>query len=229
MENVPLTVVQKLHKKEYFKKIQFFIIGVIIGFIMGVSIYVIKPKEKSEKEPIVTTIDNTIIEENYTLTISNVKEVLKSASDLISTKYYYTDADTYENYKELFGKRVPFTTDKVVFIYDGIISVGIDLADVDYEINNDNKVIVIILPEIKILSNEIDAESFEFPYMSDSVFNTTQMNDYTELIDKLKAEKAEELMDNSEFINEAMENTKGVLEQFLTASETTKEYMVIFK
>lgn len=229
MENVPLTVVQKLHKKEYFKKIQFFIIGGIIGFIMGVSICVIKPKEKSEKEPIVTTIDNTIIEENYTLTINNVKEVLKSASDLISTKYYYTDANTYENYKELFGKRVPFTTDKVVFIYDGIISVGIDLAEVDYEINNDNKVIVIILPEIKILSNEIDAESFEFPYMSDTVFNTTQMIDYTELIGKLKAEKAEELMDNSEFINEAMENTKGVLEQFLTVSETTKKYMVIFK
>lgn len=229
MENVPLTAVQKLHKKGTFKKMQFFIIGGIIGFIMGVSICVIKPKEKSEEEPIATTIDNTIIEENYTLTISNVKEVLKSASDLISTKYYYTDADTYENYKELFGKKVPFTTDKVVFIYDGIISVGIDLAEVDYEINNDNKVILITLPGIKILSNEIDAESFEFPYKSDSVFNTTQMYDYTELIDKLKTEKAEELMDNNEFINEAMENTKDVLEQFLTVSETTKEYMVIFK
>lgn len=229
MENVPSTTVQKLHKKDTSKKIKFFIIGGIIGFIMGVSVCVIKPKEKSEKEPIVTIIDNTIVEENYTLTISNVKEVLKPASDLISTKYYYTDADTYENYKELFGKRVPFTTDKVVFIYDGIISVGIDLAEVDYEINNDNKVIVITLPEIKILSNEIDAESFEFPYMSDSVFNTTQMNDYTELIGKLKAEKEEELMDNNELINEAMENTKDVLEQFLTVSENTKEYMVIFK
>lgn len=229
MENVPSTAVQKLHKKGTFKKVQFFTIGGIIGFIMGISVRIIKPNEKLEKEPEVTTIDNTIIEENYTLTISNVKEVLKSASDLISTKYYYTDADTYENYKELFGKRVPFTTDKVVFIYDGIISVGIDLAEVDYKINNDNKVILIILPEIRILSNEIDAESFEFPYLSDSAFNTTQMNDYTELIGKLKTEKAEELMDNNEFVNEAMENTKDVLEQFLTVSETTKEYMVIFK
>lgn len=229
MENMPLTTIPKIQEKGNSKKIKFFLIGGVIGFILGVSICIIKPEKKSEKEPMVTTIDKTITDGNYTLTISNVKEVLKPASDLISTKYYYTDADTYENYKELFGKRVPFTTDKVVFIYDGIISVGIDLVEVDYEINNDNKVIVITLPKIKILSNEIDADSFEFPYMSDSIFNTTQMDDYTGLISKLKTEKAEELMENSVFMDEAMENTKAVLEQFLIVSETTKEYMVIFK
>ncbi len=65
---------------------------------------------KTEAVPVVTTVDDTIIGENYILTIDNVQEVLKPASDLISTKYYYTDADTYENYKELFGKKVPFTT-----------------------------------------------------------------------------------------------------------------------
>ena len=222
MENMPLTTIQKLNEKENGKKIKFLLIGGAIGFILGVSVCIIKPGKKLEKDPVVTTTDKTITEENYTLTISNVEEILKPASDLISTKYYYTDADTYENYKELFGKRIPFTTDKVVFIYDGIISVGIDLAEVGYEINNDNKVIVITLPEIKILSNEIDADSFEFPYMSDSVFNTTQMDDYTELIGKLKTEKAEELMGNSTFMNEAVENTKIFLEHFLFLVETTK-------
>lgn len=36
-------------------------------------------------------------------------------------------------------------------------------------------------------------------------------------------------MGNSTFMNEAVENTKNVLEQFLIVDEITKEYMVIFK
>ena len=225
---MPSNSTQKSEKRGTLANIKFLLIGAAIGFIAGIFVYITKWNGKPALEAIITTISNTVSGENYMLTIGNVEEVLKPASDLISTKYYYTDADTYENYKELFGKRVPFTTDKVVFIYDGIISVGVDLSEVQYDINNDSKMIVITLPEIKILSNEIDADSFEFPYMSDSIFNSTRMDDYTKLIGKLKAEKAEELMNNQAFINEAVRNTQTVLKQFLTVSEATKRYTVIF-
>lgn len=229
MESIPPKTIQKHQENRISKKVKILFAGGIIGFVLGALVCIARIKEEPEKEPIATTIDRTITEDNYTLTISNVEETLKPASDLISTKYYYTDANTYENYKELFGKRVPFTTDKIVFVYDGVINVGIDLSEVNYEINNENKVIVIELPEIKVLSNEIDEESFEFPYVSESVFNKTQMSDYTELIGKLKAEKEEELLENTRFMDGAMKNTQDVLEQFLTVAETTKEYVVIFK
>jgi hypothetical protein len=63
----------------------------------------LKPWEKSE--PVITKADDTIFEENYLLTISTVEEIVKPASDLITLKYNYKDADTYENYKQLFGKK----------------------------------------------------------------------------------------------------------------------------
>lgn len=203
-------------------------IAFIVGFAIGVYVCVAKPWEAASKEPSVVNADDAITEENYTLTISNVQKILQPASDLISTKYYYTDADTYENYKELFGKRIPFTTDKVVFTYDGVISVGIDLSAVSYEIDNENQRITITLPEIKILSNEIDESSFEFPYMSNSVFNATEMDDYVELIARLKQEKAVGLFEDAEFMNAALANTKEILKNFLTLADATKEYEVVF-
>lgn len=197
---------------------------------LGVGVCIAKPREdESENEPIVTVVDDEIVEDNYILTITNIKEVLEPASDLITTKYYYTDSNTYENYKELFGQKIPFTTDKVIFTYNGVISVGIDLSGLRYSINHNDKIITITLPKVKILANEIDESSFEFPYMADSIFNATEMDDYVQLIGRLKQERADELMENTEFMEDALENTKYVIEKFLTASDVTKEYDVVFK
>lgn len=158
-----------------------------------------------------------------------VEEILKPASDLITMRYCYTDTDTYENYKQLFGKKVPFTTDKVVFTYDGYISVGMNLSDINYYINDSNKTINIILPDIVVIANEIDHSSFEYPYQSDSIFNSTDMEDFTQLINSLKEKKAGDVMNNKRFMDSAEENTKRVIEGFLTGSESTKDYTVKFQ
>ncbi len=71
--------------------------------------------------------------------------------------------------------------------------------------------------------------SFEFPYMSNSVFNATQMDDYVQLLGRLEQKNENELSQNTEFMEEALENTKKVLEQFLTTSELTKGYKVVFR
>lgn len=204
--------------------------AILVGVLLGVVICVVNPlKRWAGSGPITTNVDASIAGDNYLLTISKVEEILKSASDLVSMKYCYKDADTYENYKQIFGKKLPFTTDKVVFTYEGVVSVGIDLSTVTYEINNEDKVITITLPEVAVLSNEIDASSFEIPYESDSIFNSTGLGDYTELIDGLKKNKEEQVKKNTELMTSAKESTENVLKGFLTASESTKDYTVKFK
>lgn len=199
----------------------------IIGFSAGVFLCVTKQWE--DFEAIITRADDAIVEDNYMLTISTVEKIIKPASDLITSKYNFKDAGTYEDYKHILGKKVPFTTDKVVFTYKGTVSVGIDLSDVKYEIDDKNKSISITLPEIGIKSNEIDNSSFEYPFESDSVFNSTEMSDFTKLLSTLKKKKEEEVKKDTEFMDTARQNTENVLKDFLTASDATKEYSVIFK
>lgn len=128
----------------------------LIGFCIGYIACMIKPWNKLESSSGGTTIvaDSTISASNYNLTIENVEKIIKPASDLITSNYNYKDADKYENYKTLFGKRVPLTTDETIFTYEGKVSVGIDLSDVDYAIDNEHETIIVTIPEIAIISNE---------------------------------------------------------------------------
>ena len=172
---------------------------------------------------------NSMIDRRPEPTIIKISEALEPASDLISTKYYYTDAEIYEDYKELFGVKLPFTTDKSIFVYDGVISVGIDLNQVEYVVDNAAKTITMTLPEIKILANEIDQDSFEFPYISNSVFNQNEIPGFTKLLAELKAANGEKLLENEEFMTTVRMNTELVLRSFLTASDVTADYQVIVK
>lgn len=167
------------------------------------------------------------------LTVIQIIESLEPASDLVSTKYYYTDADIYEDHKEAFGVAIPFTKDKAVFTYEGVINVGIDLSAVKYEVDNggkkEEKVITITLPEFKIISNEIDANSFKFPYFSNSIFNQNEIPGFTKLIAELKDTKAQELIAKPQFMDTVRINTENVMRKFLAASDATKDYQVVFK
>jgi hypothetical protein len=107
--------------------------------------------------------------------------------------------------------------------------VGIDLSEVKYDIDNENEIISIELPEIEIKSNEIDDTSFEYPFESDSVFNSTGMSDFTELLATLKEKKEEEVKSDTEFMDISRQNTEDVLQDFLTSSDVTKDYEVIFE
>ncbi|MBQ7774801.1 MAG: DUF4230 domain-containing protein [Lachnospiraceae bacterium] len=200
-----------------------------IGFFWGWKTYAKSLEGKIDEEAVTEGANMVIEEDEQKITISNIVEIVEPASELVATKYFYKDADVYENYKEAFGQKLPFTTDKAVFTYEGTVSVGIELAEVEYEIDEKNKIIVIVMPPVKVLSNEIDASSFEYPYVSDSIFNNTSMEDYTTLLARLQEEKRVETANNTELIQAATANAKGVLKNFLTSSHMTKDYQVQFK
>lgn len=214
-------------RRSALKKVTTILIIAIVGFVLGLYVTMAKPWRSVNQ--FITNQDQKISKENYLLAISTVEKSIKLSNDLITSKYVYKDANTYENYKQFFGKRVPFTTDKVVFTYKGVVSVGIDISKVKYNLDNDNMTITIVIPNIEIKSNEIDNSSFEYPFESNSIFNATFMSDFTELLATLKHEKEVEVLSDEDFMKQAKMNTEIVLESFLTSADATKNYRVIFK
>ncbi|MBE5939683.1 MAG: DUF4230 domain-containing protein [Lachnospiraceae bacterium] len=232
---------EKLKNFGWVKYVTVLFAGLAVGLSLSIGIITVKwiideiryksIIDKETETPIAEeeTTELVIEEKEYTLTVTTVKQIVKPASDLVTTKYYYSDVDVYENYKELFGIKIPLTTDKVVFTYEGVINVGIDLADIEYIIDNKNKTITIKMPKIKVISNDIDEESLKIPFESNSIFNSTNLEDYSELFGALEKEREEALLANTEFINSALNNAKTILEQLLTVADETNEYKVIFK
>ena len=210
------------------RNIKFIIIAFIIGFFSSVLILNFFNKSSARNDKV--TIDGNIIKgPNYTATVKAVEDTVKSASNLVTTEYFYKDADTYVNYREFMGYKVPLTTDMSVFTYKGKVGIGIDLSEASYSVDNTNGIITVTLPEVKIMYNEIDMGSFQYAFKSDSILNNTDMENHTQLLEQLKNKTSNEVNQDSELLQKAGENARNVISTFLTSAEQTKDYKVEFK
>lgn len=169
------------------------------------------------------------VTEKSTIDVKTIEEVLQPAGDLITQRYYYTDVDTFENYKELLGAKLPLTTDKVVFTYKGVISAGIVLSKVGFEVDNEAKKITVTLPTVFIVSHEIDEDSFTAYEIKNSIFTETKIQEYSSLMGSLKHKKEGQLLKDEEFLDRAVKEAKNVITSFLKAASVTSDYTIEYK
>lgn len=190
--------------------------------------------EPDEAAPVLTS-EPTVIPvaddrpEQTRVTAEELESVLRPASDLITSKYYYTNAADFDSVLTWFGSDLknPFTHSKGYVIYDGAVSVGIDVSEISFEIDNNRNVILIKLPEEKVLAHEIDNSSVKSD-SSESIFNQLDAEYYAKLIGGFKEETEKKVMSNTEYIAQVRTNTEVVIRSLLTASHLTEDYTVEF-
>lgn len=164
--------------------------------------------------------------EKHIYTINEVESAIKPVGDLITSEYHYKDAGVYEDYKTFFGARVPLTTDKQVFTYKGTVKLGYDFEKIEYEIDNENKKISVILPELEILSNEIHHDSFEVVDSKDSILNSQDFSDFNALEAELLEKKKNEVINDTEVRETAEKNAKALIVDFLKENPDFKDFNV---
>ena len=165
-----------------------------------------------------------------TVTSEEVESVIKKTAELITSKYYYTNAADFDSVLTWFGSdwQNPFTKSSGYIIYDGVVSIGIDLNEITYEIDDFNQIITIKLPKEKILSHEIDDSSVK-TNSKESVFNNLDGKYYAELIDGLKKETETKILNNTEYMEQIRSNTKIVLQDFFHNEESMKDYEILIE
>lgn len=181
----------------------------------------------SHVEPVVIPVDPDIIR------ISNetVREIVEQAKDLVGYKYSYMNAGVYEKSTPWFGKfgKIPFTTDKTVYIYEGTIGIGVDLEKMEVDVNNDRAKIEIDLPKPEILYHEINEDNFQTYDIKNGLVRTS-LGDYVEFVKGLKEAQVETLQSDAEFwgeVQNSIENTLNTLiSSMLMGSEETKDYTI---
>ena len=157
-----------------------------------------------------------------------VKQTLEASSDLVTQKYVYTDS-IYDEDCLHFIVDLPFTTKRVAFTYKGVISAGYDLSKTDIRVNEKDRQVILILPELKITAHEIDEESYNYSVQEESIFNSYTPEDMTELQKKLKKRMVKSAEEDEEFRKSAEENARTVLTNFLQSSGVTEGYEIIVK
>lgn len=155
-----------------------------------------------------------------------LRTLMKPAAPLLTMTYCYTDADCYETYSEVWGKKMPFTTDSVILTCDGTISMAVDADAVLYEVDADAMQITATLPAPKVISHELDEGSIRYYDVKSSLFRKPTLSDYSALIREMKENIRARVVSEREFDRMTLEQAETVIRSCLSVSEVTADYAV---
>ena len=190
-----------------------FIIFVFISGLITIPIYnsLINTKEESAKI-------NSMYIGNY----------VKQSKELVSYKYFYTNAAMFENKKNIYGFDLPLTSKKFIISYSGKAALGVDLSQIKTDIKG-NKIIISNLGKVKILSNELDEKSMKIFDESTSLFSSWNIKDYQNFFADQKGEVEKKIME-SELPQQAKTSAEETIKQLLMLNpQISSQYEIEFK
>lgn len=157
-----------------------------------------------------------------------VRVLMQPAEELLRSTFYYSGAEPCETYSEVFGQKVPFTTESVILTYDGAVCMGLDPAAISYAVDNLTKQITVSLPAPAVLSHTLDEQSVRCFDIKDSLFRSTGLNEYRQKLREEKNDICSRMVTEHGFAALTLDRVQDVIRSFLAAPEATRDYQVVF-
>lgn len=184
-----------------------FLIGVVIGDYLDLDFL-------SKDEP---KYDSTLIETQIT-----------EISELATLEYRYKGNAEYDGgAKKALGISIPFTSKSMLVYYEGIVKIGTDFSTIDVDLDAEAETLKVTVPHSKILSHEIDMDSFEVLDVKNGLFNSVTPEDNAEFIKAQKNNMEKDIMEG-ELLAEADEKTKSQVVAFVQVTYPDLEVTVDF-
>lgn len=138
---------------------------------------------------------------------SSVFERIQNIQELSLVQYNYTGVVGFQDNKTLADIDIPFTQKFFLVKFDGLIKSGINLQEIELDINSETNSAVITLPEAEIMQNSIDERSLIVYDQSMNILNPIKIEDYNNAIAQEKDDMERKAIEN------------GILEQSKTQAE----------
>lgn len=140
------------------------------------------------------------------LQLKNIGELATQECDVVQV-----ETITKDSLKEKYGIDLPLIGSEVIYSYTVKIKAGYDFSKIDYQEDDDQKIVSIKLPEAKVLSNEVDTDSFKCYSDYQSIFNTISQDDQNKALDNLKKDAEQTALDNG-----LLDNAETNAQKYLT-------------
>lgn len=168
-----------------------------------------------------------VIEVEKKITAEVVKENLKDVGVLTTEEYYFTEVISYSSVKKIWKIELAITESSYLVSYDGVVAAGIDFSSVDVRKDDDQKRIVIVLPEASILSVDIDPESFQIYSEKEGLGNPVSVSDYNSSLSEMEQTARRKAIDRG-ILDRAGENAQRIIAQFVGSLIDMNEYTIEF-
>lgn len=163
---------------------------------------------------------------NILLNSKTTKIGFENIGELATQAAYSTQISIIDDSREFYGVTIPFTQSKYMYSCDVVIKAGFDFGDIEWAEND--SVIEVKLPEIKILSSELDLDSFKIYHEDESLFNKITMTETNESMKKLQQTAEEDAIANG-LLENARDNAEIILKSFFGNKYDFEKYEIIFK
>lgn len=149
----------------------------------------------------------------------------ENIGELATQSAYCTQVSVTEASRELFGVTIPFTQSKNIYSYNVVIKAGLDFRDVQWDVQDTT--ITVCLPEIRVLSSEIDLDSFQLYHESESIFRPITLEENNTAMSQLKQTAQENAVANG-LLEEARANAETILTGFFAQAYDLGTYSLEF-
>lgn len=157
-----------------------------------------------------------------------IKIGFEDIGEFATQSAYCTEVNVTEASRELFGVTIPFTQSKYIYSYDILIKAGFDFGEIEWTVDDADATIRVKLPEAKILSSEIDMDSFKLYLEDESIFRQITLTENNEALVTL-IQTAEKNAVANGLLENARSNAETILTGFFANVYDLKEYEIEFK
>lgn len=148
--------------------------------------------------------------------------------ELATQSAIVTEVNNIENPRTFFGVTIPFTTTKLIYSYTATVKAGYDFDQISYKVDEDKKKVTVTMPEVRVLSNELDMDSFKAYYEDQNIFSPFTLEKQNEALKELKQTAEQTAIDNG-LLENAQINGEGLVKAFLGSQYSPDEYEYVFK
>lgn len=150
----------------------------------------------------------------------------ENIGEMVTQVVNATEVNVTDKVKEWYGFTIPFTQSKYIYSYDISIKAGFNFEEIEWK--KRGKTIEVILPQIKILSSEIDYDSFKVYHEQESVFTRITLDENNQSMVGLKEKAEQDAIANGLFEN-ARANAETILKGFFGQEYDLEEYKLVFQ
>lgn len=152
-----------------------------------------------------------------------IEERLLAIGELSTVSFEYADSRTVTDMRQLFGRDIPLTQNRVTVSYEGVVKVSYDLEEIAFSTDREKGVITVVLPEPRITDNYIKFDSIDVE-STNNILNPINIDNLASWFDSFQDEairRAEEM----NIWEEAEDRMMMLVETFLAS---VSEYEVRF-
>lgn len=194
--------------KHFLLKAFILILFCVITFFITRYLYV-PNGQKIEKTD--STIGKTIELSGETIR-SNIANIGK----LATAEYTYTHVEHFDSSRTIGDFKIPLTKTSYIFSYDRTIIAGVDFTQTNVNKNDTSKTITITLPEVEIISSDVDQDSFQLYDEKKNIFNPTDITDYAESFADLKTSEEQKAIDKG-LLDDAKANACTIINSYMAS------------